>query len=245
MIAAAVVLCAAAQNTDEPAASEEIVVYGELRVEQARAAVVAQLEDLGYDGEVVDRGDYVVYRSEAAWQGEVLLHDDGWVRVKRQALRVEGKAMPWAKTNTPGAWAGCFVWPWLCVRSSGATVSHRRWIGVERRTTSAIDPSVRTLGDRVADLAVARTVDALPSRLEALWVDGTPLEGDGTLATWRERRAALLAYWASRTDTTWGMDVRRAIEAFVYGVVQKSDHPFTETELDAFDAEHPSTPFPR
>jgi hypothetical protein len=167
------------------------------------------------------------------------------VRVKRQPLRVEGRRMPWAKTNTPGAWAGCFVWPWLCVRWTGATVSHRRWLGVERRTTTAIDPNVRVLSDRVADLAVARTVEALPDRLEALWTEGVPLEGEGTLATWRERRAALLEYWVSRTDTTWGDDVKQAIEAFVYGVVQTSEHPFTDEEFDAFDAAHPESTFPR
>ncbi len=227
-------------------ASEEIIVYGERRVEQARQVVVAELNELGYGAEVVDRGDFVVYRNDAAWMGEVLLHDDGWVRVKRQPLRVEGRRMPWAKTNTPGAWAGCFVWPWLCVRWSGATLSHRRWMGVENRTTTSIDPSVRDLGDRVADLAVARTVYELPTLLEALWNEGEPLgDSDVIVVTYEERRAALLEYWATRTDTVWGDEVKRAIEAFVYGVVQHGDHPFTPEELEAFDAAHPETPFPR
>jgi hypothetical protein len=226
-------------------ASEEIIVYGEQRVAQARQAVVAELSELGYGAEVVDRGDFVVYRNEDAWKGEVVLHDDGWVRVKRQPLRVEGRQMPWARLNSPGAWAGCFVWPWLCVRWTGATLSHRRWMGVEKRTTTEIDPQVRELGDRVADLAVAHTVQDLPAQLEALWTNGTPLSGEGTLATYEERRAALLDYWGSRTDTVWGDEVKRAVEAFVYGVVQSSDHPFTTEELDAFDAAHPGTPFPR
>jgi len=251
VITRALVAVASAQeepddDAEDDRASEEIIVYGEQRVALARQAVVAELSELGYDAEVVDRGDFVVYRNDAAWMGEVMLHDDGWVRVKRQPLRVEGRRMPWAKTNSPGAWAGCFVWPWLCVRWTGASLSHRRWLGVEKRTTTAIDPKVRDLGDRVADLAVARTVQDLPAELEALWTEGTPLDdGDATLVTHEARRAALLEYWATRTASVWGDEVKRAIEAFVYGVVQHSEHPFTQAELDAFDAAHPETPFPR
>jgi len=248
VIVRALVAVASAQEEREELedlASEEIIVYGEQRVALARQAVVAELTELGYGAEVVDRGDFVVYRNDDAWKGEVMLHDDGWVRVKRQPLRVEGRQMPWAKMNSPGAWAGCFVWPWLCVRWTGATLSHRRWMGVEKRTTTAIDPHVRDLGDRVADLAVARTVQELPTQLEALWTKGTPLDGDVTLVTFEERRAALLEYWVSRTDTVWGAEVKRAIEAFVHGVVQHSETPFTDEELDAFDAAHPGTPFPR
>lgn len=234
MIAAVVVVGAAAQDAGDEPTSEEIVVYGELLVEQARAAVVEQLEILEYDAEVVDRGDYTLYRSAAPWMGEVLLHDDGWVRVKRQAVRVEGRKMPWADANTPGAWAGCFVWPWLCVRFGGATIDHRRWLGVQTRTTTAIDPLVRTLGDRIADVAVQRTVQDLPHKLELLWEQGIPLDGGPILETHAERRAALLAFWAGRTDTVWGDEVRRAVEAFVRGVVQQSDHPFTDAEIAAF-----------
>jgi hypothetical protein len=243
MVIRLVVGVAAAQGADRPRTHEEIVVYGEQLVDQARDDVVERLEELGYDSEVVDRGNYVVYRSNATWTGEVLLHDDGWVRVKRQPVRVEGRKMPWARTNTPGAWAGCFVWPWLCVRFGGASVSHRKWQGVQTRTTDAIDPLVRTLGDRVADVATAETVEELPARLEALWERGVPLEGKGQVATYPERRAAMVDFWASRTDTVWGEEVRRAVEAFVFEVVQSSAYPFTEAELEEIRAlrEEPAT----
>jgi hypothetical protein len=245
-------------ETPEPAAPEpaepepaepvdppyEVTVYGELLVEQAREKVVERMEDLGYTAKVIDRGDHVVYRHETPWHGEVVLHDDGWMQVKRQPLYVEGRAMPWAKRNTPLAWAGCVAWPYLCLRTTGATLTHRKWLGMETRTVDELAPDVRSWGDRVADLATSRTVDALPDRLTALWEQGVPLQGDGpALQTAAERRAALHAFWASRTDTVWGREVQQAVEAFCRAVVQTSEAPFTAEELAAYAAERPERPF--
>jgi hypothetical protein len=231
----------------EPAPGEssyEVIVYGELLVEQARQKVVERMEELGYTAEVIDRGDHVVYRHEAPWHGEVLLYDDGWMQVKRQPLYVEGRGMPWAKRNTPVAWAGCVLWPWLCLKTSGATFSHRKWLGLETRTVDALAPDVREWGDRVADLATTHTVDALPDKLTALWERGVPLQGAGpVLQTAAERRAALHAFWASRTDTVWGHEVQEAVEAFCRAVVQTSEAPFLPEELAAYAAEHPGRVF--
>lgn len=226
-----------------PAEPYEVIVYGELLVEQARAAVVQKLDELGYEAEVVDRGDHVVYRHANAWYGEVVLYDDGWVQVKRQPLRVEGRKMPWAAQDSPGAWAGCVIWPWLCLRTSGATYGTRKWRSRETMTVDEIDAEARTYADRIADLATSRKIESLPDRLVALWEKGVPLVPGPVLATPEERRRALFAYWASRTDTAWGHEVQGAVEAFCRGVVQHSDHPFTEAELEALRATAPERPF--
>ncbi|MEQ1502010.1 MAG: hypothetical protein ABMB14_07250, partial [Myxococcota bacterium] len=221
----------------------EVVVYGELQVAKARQAVVQTLTELGYDAQVIDRGDHVVYRHEEPWHGEVVVYDDGWVQVERQPMRVEGRQMPWAARNSPGAWAGCVVWPWLCIRASGATFGHRKWMGLESRTVDAVAPKVRDFGDRVADLATTRKVDALPDRLIALWDDGRPLDPAApTLATPADRRRALYTYWVSRTDTEWGHAVQDAVEAFCRAVVQTSDAPFTPAELAALAQDAPGAP---
>jgi hypothetical protein len=227
----------------EPApVSEEVIVYGQLRVEQARAAVVQRLEDMGYTEEVVDLGDRVVYRHAAAWHGEVVLHDDGWMVVQRQPMRVEGRRMPWADRDTPLAWVGCHLWPWLCVRISGGSYSHRKWMAVETATVQALHEPVRTWGDRVADLNTERKIDGLPARLQALWEQGAPLSGDEALPTYAQRRAALLEFYASRTDTVWGDAVRDAVAAFLRAVVQRSDEPLTAEEIERYAREHPDTP---
>ncbi|HHO49970.1 MAG TPA: hypothetical protein ENK18_03645 [Deltaproteobacteria bacterium] len=234
------VLVGAAQDPEDPGtqpdeAELELIVYGELQVEAARRAVVDELAELGFT-DVVERGDHVVYRHERPWHGEVVLYEDGWMEVKRQPLRVEGREVPWARQDTPLAWAGCLIYPWACLRINGAMVGSRRWRSSESRTVAAVQPKVQAWGDRIADLAVEHRSDALPQRLEALWTEGIGLQGGARLQTYRERRAALLSYWASRTDTVWGDEIRRAVIAFCRAVVQHSDHPFTDAELRAFGA---------
>jgi hypothetical protein len=116
--------------------------------------------------------------------------------------------------------------------------------GRESQTVDEVAYEVRVFGDRIADLAVTRTVDGLPERLFALWNDGVPLDGsDVRLATNDRRRAALHAFWASRTETSWGDTVREAIARFCRGVVQTSDHPFPPSELERLNALDPHRPF--
>jgi hypothetical protein len=222
-----------------PTEAYEVVVYGELQVQKARAAVIQQLEDMGYDAQVIDRGNAVVYRHAAPWKGEVVLYDDGWAQVKRQPMYVIGAATPWAKRNTPLAWAGCVVWPYLCVRLGGALYGERKWRQVEDDSVYTIDPKVRNLSDRIADLATDRTVESLPDRLQALWDRGEPLGTGPALPTPAARRRAVFEYWASRTATPWGEEVREAVTAFCFGVIEASDDPFTAEELAEFRAQRP------
>ncbi len=234
-----------AVSADEPVpfeGIEEITVYAEERVRQAREQVVQQLDHLGYD-QAERVGDRQVYRHTDAWKGEVVLHDDGWTVVRRQPLRVEGRAMPWTRANTPVAWAGCFLYPWLCIRSGGATVSKAKWRAVEGRTVESMHGDVRRWNDRIADLHTRRKVGRLPDAMEELWEKGQPLEvGLGqadrgeVVGTMAERRLALFAYWDSRTETVWGGEVRRSVESFCRAVVQRSEHPFSAEELEALNA---------
>lgn len=238
MVTGWLALVGAAQTPEPPPeppaeAELELIVYGELLVEQARQAVVDELAELGFS-DVIERGDHVVYRHESPWHGEVVLYEDGWMEVKRQPLRVEGRQVPWAKKDTPLAWAGCLIYPWACLRVNGALVGVRKWRGSESRTVAEVQPEVRIWGDRIADLAVERKADGLPERLGALWAEGIALQGGPPLLTYRERRAALIAYWESRTDTAWGEAVRQVVVSFCRAVVQHSDHPFTDAELQAF-----------
>lgn len=223
---------------DEEEPVEEVIVYAELRVEQARREVEQELEEAGFDHEVIDLGDHVVYRHSAAWKGEVVLYDDGYMVVRRQPIHAQAPKMPWARRNSPLAWIGCLVYPWACIRIDGATVSERRWRNRESRTVQRVQPKVRDWADRIADLSVDRKVEGLPAMLEALWELGRPMSGQGpALSTYRERRAALLAFYDSRTDTPWGRQVQEAVRAFLRGVVQASDHPFTARELARFNVD--------
>ena len=214
----------------EPEVSEEVIVSE--RVEAARQAVIDELVNLGFD-RVKDQGDRVVLKHSTTWKGKILLYDDGYLRHRRQGLRVvEGPAVGLPDGTR---WLPCIIVPTACFEF-GATVSDAKFSAVEARTLAEIEPELRTLGDRLADAALAANLEALPEGLEALWADGDPLvPGEQTLETYRERRAAILAFWESRTETPWGEAIRGATESFVRGVVQPSDHPFTAAEVARFN----------
>lgn len=229
-----IVPIAAAEEPAE-APSREVVVYGELLVEQARQALIESLRQEGYT-RAVEKDDRVIYRHAEGWKGEVVLYDDGWTYVKRQPLNAVAREMPWAEEGSPLAVAGCVLYPWLCVRAGGMTVGQRKWRGRETRAVDAVADESRVLAERTADLATDRTVDDLPARLEALWERGSALDGGPPLDSPEARKSALFEYWRTRTDTEWGHAVQDAVEAFVRGVVQHSETPFTESEMAAFNA---------
>jgi hypothetical protein len=239
-------------DDDDIAISEEVIVYGQLRVEQARQKVVQDLSDLGYS-EVIQKDDAIVLRHESTWKGDVWLHDDGWMRIKRQPVQVEAPATPWGKKNSAGSWMGCILYPFLCVKTSGQTIGTRKFRGVESRTAAAVQADVEEWAARVADLAIDRKAEELPDRLQRLWDDGVPLAVDlerpaeaadpdapeapgwTPIATHEERRAAILTFWGSRTDNEWGETIRQVVESFCRGVIQHSDHPFTDAEIRDFN----------
>lgn len=218
----------------------EITVYGEQRVEQAKRELVESVSALGY-GIRLERGDKVVYRHEAPWKGEFVVHDDGWTEFRRQPFRIEGREMPWATRNSAAAWAGCLLYPWMCVRGQGAMVGRRKFQSQKVRTLALVQPQVQVLTDAVADLSTARTVNGLPLRLQRLWVEGVPLEGEGEIESFEARREAILVFWETRTETLWGEQVRQAVEAFVREEVQFSDHPYTVAEIDVFNTRSHAT----
>ena len=227
-------------DSEDSDTAYEVVVYGEHRVQEARREIDHTLRQAGFTI-VKERNGRTIYRHENPTGGEVVVHEEeGFMRVKRQPVRVEGVEMPWAERNSPLAWAGCVIWLPACVRPGGQLQSRRRHMSAETEAAQRVQDEVSTWAERIADLAVDRKTAALPERLEALWDDGAPLEGDGVLPDAEARRRALFDFWATRTDTVWGEEVRQAVEAFLRAVVQPSDHPFTEGELAALNADSPA-----
>jgi hypothetical protein len=226
---------AGAQEPGEEA-DVEVIVYGQLLVEQARNQLVQDLAEAGYE-QVKEKGDRVIYRHPSVWRGEVHIHEDGWYQTKRQKVKFQAIEMPWAKAGSPLAVAGCVVYAPLCFRPGGALVGARKFSAQETRVVDHIHEDASVWAERISDLATERTIETLPDRLEALWVQGQPLEGGEVLESARARRKALFLFWDSRTNTRWGDAVRQSVEAFCRAVVQASDDPFTAHELAAFNAQ--------
>lgn len=218
----------------------EIIVYDELAAELARQEVIERLEEIGYDEEI-ERDGYVIYRHPDAWRGDVRLHEDGFVQVKRQPIHLDP---PIGRAGSPLGTISCAVLLPFCTRFGGQTVGRRKLQAQKTRTVQFLDPELDEWGDRIADRELSSRLQTLPDELEALWFEGTPLPsaGEGSedaapvaLDTVDERKAALLAYWDSRTNTVWGDRVRLTVEAFLRAVVQPSDDAFTAAELRAFN----------
>ena len=220
------------------AVSEEerhrIIVYGESPADKAKRELVQRLDDLGYQRALV-RGDKTIIRHRDPWKGQFVLHEAGWMELRRQPIQVEGREVSWAKRNTPLAWAGCVLWPHACVRVGGGTVSRRKFHGLKGRVLQQAQPLATVWSDAVADEAFEEKLAALSVQLEALWQEGTPLVSGAVRMTPPERKAELLAYWNSRTDDRWGAQLRAAVRSFILGVVQTSEHRFTQDELVKFD----------
>jgi len=235
----------AVEEQAERDAAIEVVVYGEMLVEQARQQLEKDLAEAGYKkGKVKD--DRVIYRHDSVWKGEVHVYDDGWYRTKRQKVKFEAIEVPWAEKGSPLAVAGCVIYSPMCFRPGGALIGQRKFRSHETRVVQHINHDAEEWAERISDLAVDRKVEHLPARLEDLWANGTPLEigGGEPIETMGARRQAIFEFWDSRTDTPWGEVVRRAVEAFCRGVVQHSEDPFTDAEIAAFnDRRHAIRPF--
>jgi hypothetical protein len=217
----------------------EMVIYAVELAKQARDELIRDAKALGY-AEVHEKDGRTILRHELPWKGEIAVFDDGRVEFKRQPMQFE----PPFKKKTPAAYLVC-IWLPACIRPGGQLVSPRRLHGYEREVWAELSDDIDTLNARIADVAVDRKVDDLPARLYRLWNDGVPLEGEASLATWEERRAAILRFWDTRTENDWGLAVRRAVEAFVHGEVMPSEHPFTAAEREVFEIKRQSNfPFP-
>jgi hypothetical protein len=225
----------------EPAA-EEITVWAE-RIEAARDAVVQDIQELGYTRNTRERDGKTVFVHEEGWKGKVVLYDDGRIATRRTG--VSGREMePIAGTRIRPYFL-CAIVPTACVRAGSWYVSDRRWMQIEDEVARETAQTVTQLNDRMADAATASVVASLPDKLERLWTAGAPLQGEASLQSWEARRQAVLSYWDSRTETAWGEEVRKVIEAFVRGEIQRSEHPYTEQEIAAFEASRRSSrPFP-
>jgi hypothetical protein len=222
-------------------ADEEITVWGDA-VDRAKDAVVAEITGLGYT-DVRKRDGRTVFLADKGWKGKVVFFDDGRLATRRRGLSVK-ELEPIGGTRIR-PYPLCLIAPTACIDAGSWYVANARWRQNEDAVARATSHELVTLGDRIADASLAESLELLPDRLERLWRDGAPLDGDQILPTFQARRAALLTYWDTRTETLWGRQVREAVAAFVRAEVQFGDHPYTADEQAAFErTKHSVEPFP-
>jgi hypothetical protein len=102
------------------------------------------------------------------------------------------------------------------------------WEAVRRDTAAEIAAYQKV----VFATAEAEQIERIPTRLDALWTAGVPLEGTAPLPDAAARTQAILDFWATRTDTPEGLHMSKAVEAWL-----KANTPaFTEDQRKAAEA---------
>ncbi len=218
-----------ADPPDEPVDAGTVVVWSDFQIKLARDAVIQAAKEAGYT-QMIRRDDRVVMRHGYNYRGDVVVHNDGRVEVKRQPIQFE----PWVGGSSPARWLSCVLVP-LCIRPGGQTVSQRRFRSYQRDALEAVADEAQSFGDKMSTAGLGKKLESLPARLDDLWEHGIPIDGGSVLPTARDRRMALLAYWDTRTETQWGEAVRDLVERYLQGVVQPSAEPVTPAELEAFN----------
>lgn len=205
---------------------ETVVIWADPAVAKARDALNLALREEGYV-RTERREDRTIFKSSSPWKPRVILHDDGWIYLRREPPRVHSPGRSFADQGSPAAYLWCVIMPSACVSIGGWMVSEKKLNTIEGHLLEATRDEVQALNEAIARRALARRLnDEIPADLERIWGLPDPPE---------VRRRLLFEYWDSRTDTDAGAEARAAIEAFLRAVVQTSATPFTEAELAEFN----------
>lgn len=212
---------------------EEIVVYGVRESDRLRELLGLRLQELGY-GPGVDRGDATSFASTADRPSLVLRHD-GLVELQQSGRLAKGTAARLPE----GDWSDGANVEEVEVESR-ERLNHRK---MQVRTYELLEDLGPQLRAWRGALSVEGTEQALqqriPAQVDALWQQGTPLSGGEPLETPEARKAALLAYWSSRTCTPEGQLVRDWVARFLAYEVGASPWAVTEEEASRASAACP------
>jgi len=216
------------EATERPVASEEIVVHDDLEIARRRAALERGIRNLEYQPGK-RKGDTVVYRPYSPWKPSVVVHDDGFMIIKRSPVRFA----PPTKQRRAVDYLWCIPpFGLMCIRPGGQVVSPAKLNHQKARVAYTVDPELRDWREAIVSKAwSARVGEEIPTLLDAAWQDGVPIKGEAQLETPAQRRAAILDFWAGRACNAEGQEVRDLVTLFLEYEVQSSDHPLTASEI--------------
>lgn len=209
---------------------EEIEIWAVPEVARARDALVQRLRSEGYTRSERKDG-YTVYHNDIPYHPRVILHDDGWVELKREKVRIHAPGHRFASEGSKLEYLWCVIpvaWP-ACISPGGQIISKRKLDPLKADVYDNTHEEVRALNDAVAATALYERISKeIPLILQSTW------ESQELSAS--EKKERILALWDSRTDTPEGEEVRRSIEAFMIAVIQSSSTPYTSKEVEEFNA---------
>lgn len=212
---------------------ETVIVTGDAAVMKARDELSLKLRSEGYKRSERD-GEYTVYKNDIGYRPQFWVHDDGWILIKPQPIRVRSPGKSFADQGSPLNYLWCI--PTLmtaCVSLGSGALGPRQYDGIRGDLVDATRPEVERLNDAVVRAHLSsRLYKDIPTDLARIWADETQ--------SYAERHRMLFLFWDSRTENEAGLAARAAIRSFLIGVVQQSPNPFTAAELAALNAKRSS-----
>ena len=214
---------------------ETVIVYGNRAVHKARDELTQKLRSEGYSRHVRE-GNVTIYKHTIPYRPQVLLHDDGWVYLRRQPPRIHAPGHSFADQGNKLNYLWCIpTFGTACVSLGGWLIGERKLSRLQGDVLDATRDEVATLNTAVMREHLLHRLNVdIPGDLTRIWTE-LALPADA-------RHAILYAYWDSRTDGEAGDAARSAIRAYLIGVVQASSEPFSRRELDDLNAERKGLP---
>ncbi len=210
---------------------EEIIVFDDLEIARRRGELDGRIRGLGYRAGK-KRDGRTIYHAQSPWKPSVVIHDEGFVTLKRAPVRFESYA------DGPLKALACIPpFTIMCVRIGGQVISRRKLAHQKSAVSDQIQPEVTAW--RTAVIArhhEHRAMVEVPAALTATWEDGLPLDGGPALPDPAARRRAILDFWGGRACTEEGDAVAEVVATFVELGIDASEHPTTAEERVAANA---------
>jgi hypothetical protein len=202
----------AAAFAEEPALE---VIVAEQRLSTAKEHVARVMKGEGYF-RLAHLGHRSYWISGKVWKPWVMLHDEGFARVRGVA------ALP-----LPGARTGPPLEGTPVATTTFITQSRRARRSQKERMVEQIEPALAEVREALWDIARAERLQERAERLVRIWFD--------TSRPAAERRADIVREWLGTEPDEAGQGVRALIERFIDDEVQTSE-PFTDAEVAAANA---------
>ncbi len=225
-----------AQEPDTEADTDDVltvVIRDTVSVVEARQALTETLQGQGYHRDTQRDGD-LIFRHGDAWRPVVVVSPEGHVRTRRRGFVWAPPGAQWDPDRPKAANLACLT-PWTlisCMSVQGLVTDNRKMQGQRTQVATVVHDDVVQLHTALADEHVTAR---LQRDLSRIWHGGEDLLGN-PLPDYAGRRAAIGEMWATRAPTEWGERAQDLIERFTLLEVQSSSFPFTNAELDHWEA---------
>jgi hypothetical protein len=219
------------QAPDWATPGETLIVNPDNNVSRSRGELGGALGGLGYS-EMKRRGDWTIYLAEPPWYPKVMVHDSGYMMIKRRGVHFRLPDLAdWGGLEKPLEVALCLIQPTSCIRIHGLLVSKRRLRWKEQEVVDKTRREMMAFQDSLADAGLASRIAGLVEVLNHLWRDGVQAGTEVVLDGAPAKRQAIIDMWQAPASNRWGDTVRSHIEVFIDDVVQVSDTPFLLEEI--------------